>query len=174
MDGLEQIHNYKSIWRVMEIETKMQLTDNLELVIIELSKARRMLKNNTLIGEKELIDWIKFLVNPIEMEGRKMGEMSEEVKKAYEEWQRLNENSIERDIAERRYLELASIEYAKEYEKKLGREEGIKEGIKEGRKEGERKKQLEIAKKMLEEKIDIDVIEKITELSKEEIEKLKK
>ena len=158
----------------MEIETKMQLTDNLELVIIELSKARRMLKNNTLIGEKELIDWIKFLVNPIEMEGRKMGEMSEEVKKAYEEWQRLNENSIERDIAERRYLELASIEYAKEYEKKLGREEGIKEGIKEGRKEGERKKQLEIAKKMLEEKIDIDVIEKITELSKEEIEKLKK
>ena len=44
MDELEQIHNYKSIWRVMEIETKMQLTDNLELVIIELSKARRMAK----------------------------------------------------------------------------------------------------------------------------------
>lgn len=50
--------------------------------------------------------------------------------------------------------------------------QGKKEGIKEGIKEGEKKKQLEIAKKMKEEKLSIELIGKITQLTKEEIEKL--
>ena len=45
------------------------------------------------------------------------------------------------------------------------REEGIKQGAKE--------KEIEIAKKMLQENVDIGLIEKITELTREEIERLK-
>ena len=52
--------------------------------------------------------------------------------------------------------------------KYTAREEGLEEGRKEGRKESK----LEVAKKMLEEKMDIEIIEKVTGLSKEEIKKL--
>ena len=45
---------------------------------------------------------------------------------------------------------------------------------KNGKIEGEKKKSIEIAKKMLKEKVPVEMIEKFTELSKEEIEKLKK
>ena len=50
-------------------------------------------------------------------------------------------------------------------EKNLEKRNGIKEGKK--------KTQLEIAKKMIKENIDIEMIIKMTELTKEEIEKLK-
>ena len=50
---------------------------------------------------------------------------------------------------------------------------GIKEGLKEGKIAGAKEKSLEIAKNMLEQKINIDLIEKSTGLSKEEIENIR-
>ena len=94
-----------------------------------------------------------------------MEDLNEEVKKAYELWQSLNENEEERDAAERRYLDLASLEYAKKYEYNLGKEEGREEGIKRNK--------IETAKKMLAKNISIEIIMDVTELTKEEIEKLK-
>ena len=94
-----------------------------------------------------------------------MEKMSEEVKKAYELWQSLNLNQEERELAEKRFMELSSQEYAKEYEKELG----IKEGIKEGREE----LQKEIAKEMLEKGFDKKLIAEITKLSIEEIDSIK-
>ena len=59
---------------------------------------------------------------------------------------------------------------------KKGHEKGVEEGLKKGHekgiKEGSEKKEKEIAKKMLEEKISIEVIEKVTNISKEELKKL--
>lgn len=52
--------------------------------------------------------------------------------------------------------------------RKIGLEEGIKEGKKEGRKEGIK----QMAKNMKEEGLDIELIAKITKLSKEEIQVL--
>lgn len=49
-----------------------------------------------------------------------------------------------------------------------GKEAGITEGIKQG----EKKKQLEVAKRMKAKGMDIDTIIEITELAKDEIEKL--
>ena len=54
-----------------------------------------------------------------------------------------------------------------------GREEGRQEGIKEGEVRGEDRKKIEIAKKMLEAKIDIEKISEFTGLTIEEVEKLK-
>ena len=45
----------------------------------------------------------------------------------------------------------------------------MKEGIREGRKEGRKEGILDVAKKMLKEKVDIDFIIKITGLKKEQI-----
>ena len=56
---------------------------------------------------------------------------------------------------------------------KSARRKGIEEGIQQGIEQGIEKNKIEIAKKMLAEKIDIELIMKITELTKEEIEKLK-
>ena len=110
-----------------------------------------------------------------------MEDMSEEVKKAYELWQNLNLNEEEREIAEHRYMELASMEYAKKYEHDLGREEGKKQGLaeglaegrEEGKKEGEILKQKEIAKEMLKKGFEVSLIAEITKLSEDEINELK-
>ena len=45
--------------------------------------------------------------------------------------------------------------------------------MKEGKKEGEKQKQIEIAKRMLRDKIEIKTIEKYTDLTEEEINNLK-
>ena len=54
-----------------------------------------------------------------------------------------------------------------------GEEAGEKKGREEGKKEGSTTKAMEIAKSMLEENIDIDIICRCTGLSKEKIKKLK-
>ena len=51
-------------------------------------------------------------------------------------------------------------------------EKGISEGISQGISQGIEQNKIENAKKMLKEKLDIDLISKITGLSKEEIKKL--
>ena len=52
--------------------------------------------------------------------------------------------------------------------------EGIKEGVKRGRQEGKQEGKQEIILNMLKNKIDISVISKMTGLSKDEIDKLKR
>ena len=90
-----------------------------------------------------------------------MEDVNEEIKKAYEIWQDLSNSEEEREAAERRFMNLGSLEYAKKYEYNLGKAEGKAE------------QQKEIAKKMLDKNIPIDTIVEVTGLSKEEIEKLK-
>ena len=51
-------------------------------------------------------------------------------------------------------------------------EEGLKEGMKEGLEKGEQKKQIEIARKMREDGISIDIIIKYTGLQSSDIENL--
>ena len=54
-----------------------------------------------------------------------------------------------------------------------GVEEGIKKGIEKGIEKGKKEGIIKIAKAMLEKNIPIETIMEITELTKEEIEKLK-
>ncbi len=90
-----------------------------------------------------------------------MKDLSQEIQKAYERWHDMNLSEEERDVAERRCKDLASIEGAKEYEHELGRQEGRQEGIEE------------IAKKMIKNKYKIEDIVELTGLTKEQIDKLK-
>lgn len=53
-----------------------------------------------------------------------------------------------------------------------GREEGRKEGREEGREEGIKEAKVEVAKKLLKMNIELEKIIEITELTKEELEKL--
>ena len=94
-----------------------------------------------------------------------MEDVNDEIKKAYEIWQDLTKSEEEREAAERRFMNLGSLEYAKKYEYNLGKAEG--------KAEGEAKKQKEIAKNMIAKGMEIDTISELTGLSKEEIEELK-
>ena len=49
------------------------------------------------------------------------------------------------------------------------KKKGIKEGLEEGRKEGRKEGIMSVAKKLLEEKVDMDVIEKVTGLTRQQL-----
>jgi predicted transposase/invertase (TIGR01784 family) len=129
----------------------------LDLVILELGKAKRLLKRRELKTEGHLKDWINFFVAPNEvMEENRMDDLDERIKKAYEELQNVNLTEQEEITAERRYMNLLCQKNSKEDDINYGK----------------REKQLEIAKKMKAKNKPIEEIMEFTELSKEEIEKL--
>lgn len=105
-------------------------------------------------------EWVEFFINPFEKGESDMQDIDEELKKAYEILEELNSNEEEREKIERRIMDLRSLAYAKEYEYKQGLEKGAKN------------KQIEIAKNLIEQCVDIDIIVNATGLTKEEIEKL--
>ena len=96
-------------------------------------------------------------------------EKNETVRKSQEELEYL-----EGDEAFKRKVELKE-KYEKDMNSAIhyGKEEGMKKGLQEGLHEGKMSEKKDIAKKMLEIGMDVEQIMKITDLSKEEIEKLK-
>ena len=99
-------------------------------------------------------------------EGIEMAEKeNKEIKRAVRALDFISADEKERE----RYNSIIMAEYNRKVTEEKVREEGIEIGKKEGKKEGK----IEIAKKMLKEKVPVEMIEKFTELSKEEIEKIK-
>ena len=172
LENLEEL-DYHSRWKIMEDKQgkKIILTQKLEIDIIELPK---------IIGkEKEqdnLLDWLYFLENPkSERVTEKMKE-NENLKEAVKKLDNLSEDEKMQRIADLR--QKAIMDEKAIYEKGLevgiekGMKEGIQRGIEKGIMEGSQKEKIEIAKKMLELKIDIETIAKATGLTEQEIEKI--
>ena len=158
--GLEEVE-YHSTWKIIETNSvkKLILTDKFELDIIELSKIKG--RENE---KDQLLDWLVFLENPeSERVTRKMEE-NENLKEAVEKLERISEDEKMQRIIELREKAIRDEHaiYAK----------GVDDGIEEGKTKGAREKQIEIAKSMLKENMNIEIIIKITGLTKEEIEKL--
>ncbi|MGN1269564.1 MAG: hypothetical protein ACI4UU_01675, partial [Clostridia bacterium] len=106
-------------------------------------------------------------------EVEKAMEKNKEIKKAAEEYEILTGDEYERRLAYLRDKAIRDEKSAIESAKDIGRQEGRKEGIKEGETKGKVAEKIEIAKKLLKLDYKIGDIQSITELSKEEIEKLK-
>ena len=155
--GLEEVE-YHSTWKIIETNSvkKLILTDKFELDIIELLKIKG--RENE---KDQLLDWLIFLENPeSERVARKMEE-NKNLKEAVEKLDRISEDEKMQRIIELR-------------EKAIRDEHAIyAKGLDDGVEKGAREKQIEIAKSMLKENMDIEIIIKITGLTKEEIEKLK-
>ena len=135
-------------------------TEDLEMHFIELQKFK---KKNPKV-ESKLEQWIWTLIG--EGEKIKMAEeKNEEIKKAVEVIDQMSMNPRERELYEARLKGLFNYNCAIH----TAREEGKAEG----KIDGQQAEKIKIAKKMLKEKIDIVIIERITGLSKEEIKKLK-
>lgn len=152
-----EIENLKELpthtkWQIRNDKNgKIVLTEDLEIHIIEIPKINKMLVNG------KLKKWILFLENPEGEETKKMAEKEKEIKEAIETLEDISSDEAKERIAELRQ------KYIMDKKSELRTAEEI------GRKKG----QIEIAKKMLKENMEIEVVERITGLSKEEIENIK-
>lgn len=153
LESLKKIPQYSTKWQIREEKySQIVLTDVLELYIIELPKFIKYKENK----RKQMNSWLKFIENP---EVVKMSE-NVEINKAKEELEKISSNEHERYLAELRekyILDQKATEDAGYYK-------GIKEGIKEGK--------IDVARKLLQQGITIEVISQVTGFTKEEIEKL--
>ena len=152
---------YHTEWKIFEKENKKEmLTDKLEIHIIELEKIeeRRQESND------KLLDWLYFLINPNSRRVKEKMAENEELKEAKEKLDKITEDA--------RMQQLAWWREKAIYEENTMLSSSFKKGKKEGIKEGKEKEKIENAKKMKAEKIPIETIIKITELTREEIEKL--
>ena len=148
LEKLKEIPKYLTKWNIRE-ETygKIILTDVLELYIINLSKIEKY-------SENKLLDtWVKFISNS---EDLNMENADESIKKAKEVLDEISEDEHEQYLAHLR-------------EKYIFERQGIEEA---GFDKGAKAKQIEIAKKMKENNIEIEIITKCTGLTKEDIENI--
>lgn len=173
LDELKEVRKYITKWNIREEDcSKIILTDAMEIYIIEIEKFKKYQGTERY---KELDSWIKFIENPevVDMSNK-------EIVMAKKVLDEISQDEHERYLAEMRekYILDQNATEAAGYDKGLkegikeGHKKGIEEGIKEGHEKGVEEGKKEIAKKMLKEKLDIELIEKVTNISKEELKKM--
>ena len=159
IENLKCIPKYVSKWGVREEDfpSKTILTDVMEIYIIELPKVKKYQNKSS----EDLKSWVKFINNPevIEVEKNRK-ETRESIKKAKEILEEISQDEHERELAEYREKYIRDQMASEDY------------GFDQGLKQGEKKKQEEMIKSMYDTEIEIDVICKIANLSKEEVEKI--
>jgi len=170
LENLAQIPKSHTEWEIREKDfSKIVLTEVLELHIISLPKLMELAEKNKLPeGEKKLKSWVKFLLDPQELGVMEM-EGNDALKKAKEEFDTLSQDEYEQRLAELRQKEIMDRKARESFARRKGLEEGIKQGLEQGEKQEKQK----IAKEMLKNNVDMEIIKKCTGLSAEEIEKLK-
>ncbi|MEC1772461.1 hypothetical protein [Schinkia azotoformans] len=93
-----------------------------------------------------------------------------------EEKEFIEYESFKTIVCRPKFLPLEEIQRTFKYPKtsyfEKGKEEGIKEGIEVGKEEGLREAIKEIARNLINEGIDLEIISEITQLSKDELEKI--
>ena len=185
MESISKVPKYATKWNFREEQyPEYILTDALEIYIIELPKLTVYEKNTK---NERLNLWVKFIKEPEvkimfnENDDEKTTETKEAIMDAQKRYEELQRDKHEMELAELRekYIldQNSLIKTGFNRGKKAGIAEGKKAGIAEGKKagiaEGVKQRNIEIAKKMLKEKIDIETIAKLTDLTKSEIESLK-
>ena len=181
----DEIKQFKEIkkactkWQIREEEYRDKiLTSYFQMNIIEISKAIKEYEKDK---SNAVLQWMKFLDNPEDMEVRRIMEENQDIKEAKEELDKISQDDILRRMALKAKLE--RMDHKQElYEakrdgraegEKIGRQQGETIGEARGRKEGIKQNQEETALKMLQKQMDIPTIKEITGLTEEEIKKLK-
>ena len=135
------------------------------IVPIELPKFEKYKKGQA------LDNWVKFILNP-----KVINMSNKEIKKAKELLEEISKNDQERYLAELRekYIRDQKATEGAGYDKGLaaGLKQGIEKGKVQGFEKGEKTKAIEIAKKLKQKGIDIEIIKETTNLTIEEINKL--
>ena len=192
LEELEEFKEMETIWKIIETKKREKiLTDDFEMRIINLKRAKAMYEKDK---KNEKAQWMLFIDDPNTKEVSQIMEDNKEIKKAVvkvkemtedEEMERLaflrqkaiwDENAIRAKGEEqgRKLGEQIGEERGKKIGEQIGEERGKKIGEERGKKQGKAEKTKEIVKSMLENKIDEKLIKKITQITQEELEKIKK
>ena len=156
ISNLKHITKYHTIWNLREKEfTDTVLTNDIEMHILEIPK----INDNEMLKD-ELVQWLRFIKEPENKGVEKFMEENKYLKQARKELEHLSGDPDFKRLLESRAGFLRDVD-AKMY---VAREEG--------REEGKKQNQLEIARRMKKENIDIEQISRITNLTREEIEEL--
>ena len=134
------------------------LTDNIRIIYLEL---RKYLINSYNYNDK-LTKWVDFLTNPIKLDRNTVED--KDIEKAIKTLDYISTNDEERLIIDKIIEGRNDFYSAKNIAREEGREEGREKGLKE--------KSIEIAKNMLKEGLDVNLISKLSGLSVKEIEEL--
>ena len=153
------IHKAHTKWQLREEKYKdVILTSFCEISIIELSRAIKEYQENKQDG---MLQWMMFLDNPENKEVDQIMEENAEIKEAKEELDKISQDDLLRRMALKADLAKRDQEQLVYEAERDGKEKGKIEGKKEGK--------IETAKKLLEEGISLEVIMKVTGLTKDEI-----
>ena len=167
--------NFHNAYRLKEINTNKELTDTIELHFIEIPKLRKL--NDTEEISDMLEAWIAFIQSPDSELVEKLEMSKEEIKEAKSELLRMSADSKDRFMYEKRkesILEKVSlIESAEQKGIEKGLREGLREGKKEGLIEGANKKAIEIAKNLILNGLENELIKNATGLDIDAINELR-
>ena len=153
--------SYHTIATIRDNENKEKITDRLEIHFIELPKFLKSKEN----GNRKLRQWLEFICNKRKGEIEMAVRENEKIAKASQEWEYLRgDEAVKR---------MAFLKEKWERDWNSGMHSAEEAGIEKGMKKGKREEKKEIAIKMIHEKIDEEIISKVTNLSLDEIEKLK-
>ena len=154
--NLKHISKYHTIWNLREKDfSDTILTNDIEMHILEIPK----INDNEMLKD-ELVQWLRFIKEPENKGVEKFMEENKYLKQARKELEHLSGDPDFKRLLESRAGFLKDVD-AKMYVAR-----------KEGKKEGKKQNQLEIAKKMKEENMNIEQISRITSLTIEEIKEL--
>lgn len=166
--NLKHISKYHTVWNLREKDfTDTILTNDIEMHILEIPK----INDNEMLKD-ELVQWLRFIKEPENKGVEKFMEENKYLKQARKELEQLSGDPDFKRLLESRAGFLRDVDAKMYVAREEGKKEGKEEGRKEGKEEGKKQKQLEIAKKMKEENMDIEQISRITSLTIEEIEEL--
>ena len=131
---LKQIEELGLKWHIsLDNHPSVILTDKLELCILELPKARRILYKDPY---NQIAQWLAFLDNPNCKEVSNSMVNNKEIKEAMEQLEKISSNPELRRIIELKQKYLHDEAQAKFFYEERGLMKGIRKGIKQGRELG--------------------------------------
>lgn len=168
IEELKEIKELGTKWQIRDSQNgKNILTDDLEICIIEIPKAKRIIKEEK--GNK-IAQWMMFLDNPNREGVKEIMAENENIKRAMKELEEMSDDEELRRVAELKEKYIRDEANIRESALEDGFSEGYDSGMKQGIQDGIKQEKREIVVKMIKEKIPIEAIVKITGLSKKEVE----
>ena len=163
---IEDSKEYHNRYFLYDKNTSSTFTDLLEIDILEYKKVLEKDKS-------DLATWLRFLNTDDKEELDKMAVRNAAFESAVCKYMELTEDEAIRMLAEENEKAWKDRQAELDYAMDEGMQKGIQKGRAEGRVEGKHNREIEIAKKMLLKNKNIEEIIDFTDLTKEEIEKLR-
>ena len=167
IEELKGIKELGTKWQIRDSQNgKNILTDDLEICIIEIPKAKRIIEEDK---ENKIAQWMMFLDNPNREGVKEIMAENENIKRAMKELEEMSDDEELRDEAN---IRESALEDGFNEGYNNGMKRGIKEGTKKGIQKGILQEKRDIIMKLKQRGMSVGEISEITGVSKKEIESM--